>query len=817
MRKIPELLVPAGGLLQLQAAVENGADAVYLGGKQFNARMNAGNFDRKELTDAIAYAHLRGVKVHLTMNTLLSDKELPCALDEAIFAYEAGIDALIVQELGLADTIHRVVPELELHLSTQGTVYNPQGVRQAAELGFSRVVLAREVSLEEIRAIASDSDTEIEIFVHGALCICYSGQCHMSRTIGGRSGNRGVCAQPCRLPYELVGEDEYNRFGCLRKGALLSPKDLCLLDYLPQIAEAGVASIKVEGRMKSPEYVGMVTAVYRKYLDMYLENGMYVVEEQDRNNLRQVFNRGGFSAGYFEGNPRDELMSGELSKHQGVFIGVVVSQDIRRKQVRILLEDKLSMGDGIEIRSTGPSGTALPGNVVTYLRRTGENVNSEGDAGDCVTVGDIAGACNPGDSVYKITDRKLMEWIRSSYEQKDSEAQQRMKKRAISISVSAELAKPVCITLWDLTSDICVEMQSEELCEKARTRPLTEELIQTQLGKTGGTLFRVCHWDIQLEEGISIPISVLNGLRRDGLRQLEEQLVSQQRRSLPEDVQNERKSSTFTRIRSLCTASDEGGEPKLSVYLHRADKEAVSLAALAMFLMPDGRRKRVSRLYVPYSLFLTEAESELDGAAGGMELVPYLPAITKGVYDVHIEKNLKQLLAVAVKRGIAIGNLGWIHPFTEAGVPVIGDYGLNLYSSTDFLLALEMGLHHGVISHEFEGEQEIAGVHGISCEMAIGGSIPLMTSAHCFIGDLRGNDENAVKNCSLCDNKRYFLKDRKNENYIILSNKKDCSCMILPEKMEIDRKKYGYCLSKSVSYMRIYGIDKSLFCERTEP
>jgi putative protease len=262
-----ELLSPVGDFECLKAAVQNGADTVYLGASSFNARARATNFDEEGLKNAIKYAKLRNVKVNLTLNTLLKDNELPSAISLAVFAYNCGIDAIIVQDLGLASFLHKNYPEIVLHASTQMTVHNLEGVKQLENLGYSRVVLSRELSISEIQNIRKNTNIELEVFVHGALCISYSGQCLFSSMVGNRSGNRGMCAQPCRLPYELYEEDKL-----LDKGFLLSPRDQMSMDYLPTLVRIGIDCFKIEGRLKSPEYVATVTKIYRKYIDYIKEN-----------------------------------------------------------------------------------------------------------------------------------------------------------------------------------------------------------------------------------------------------------------------------------------------------------------------------------------------------------------------------------------------------------------------------------------------------------------------------------------------------------------------------------------------------------------
>ena len=290
-----ELLSPAGDLECLKVAVQNGANAVYFGAEEFNARVNGKNFDREELVQAIEYAKLRGVKTHLTLNILIKDSEFEDAIKLVKFAYNSGIDAVIIQDLGLARKVIELFPDLEVHSSTQMTIYNLDGVKEIKNLGFSRCVLARELSIDEIEHICKNTDIDIEVFIHGALCICYSGQCLMSSMIGGRSGNRGKCAGTCRLPYTLLKDSEEKI-----KGYLLSSKDVCTLDIIPELINAGVKSFKIEGRMKSKEYVGIVTSIYRKYIDLAESEKEYKVDEKDREKLMQIFNRGGFSTRLFK-------------------------------------------------------------------------------------------------------------------------------------------------------------------------------------------------------------------------------------------------------------------------------------------------------------------------------------------------------------------------------------------------------------------------------------------------------------------------------------------------------------------------------------
>ena len=294
-----ELLAPAGGMRELKAAIASGADAVYMGASSFSARSGAENFKENEMRDAVEYAHIYGVKVHCAINTLIKEDELPSAVDTAITANKCGVDAIIIQDLGLARHLKKLLPDIELHASTQMTVTSLLGVRYLENIGFSRVVLARELSLPEIEYIAKNAKAEIEVFVHGAICMSYSGQCLMSSILGGRSGNRGRCAQPCRLPYTLTENGKV-----CDNGYILSPKDMALINHLDELKKAGVSSLKIEGRLKSAEYVSAVTGIYRKYLD----NPQKVLSEDIRE-LKNAFSRSGFTDGYLTGKLGKDMIS----------------------------------------------------------------------------------------------------------------------------------------------------------------------------------------------------------------------------------------------------------------------------------------------------------------------------------------------------------------------------------------------------------------------------------------------------------------------------------------------------------------------------
>ncbi len=563
----PELLIPAGGIPQLIAAVENGADAVYLGGNAFNARINADNFDIESMEKAVDFCHLRGVKVYVTLNTLMRDNQLEPALNYAKNLYKIGVDALIIQDLGLGQLIRETMPDFEMHLSTQGTIFGVGGANTAKSLGYSRVVLAREMSLEEIKNVCEKSQIETEVFVHGALCFCFSGQCQLSRTFGGRSGNQGVCAQPCRLPYKLVGrndtkeekiplsdknpKDFRNDF---EKKHHLSPKDLSLLDHLDELIKIGVNSLKVEGRLKSPEYVATVTRIYRKYIDEFCKNGSYNVSDADRKDLLQIFNRGNFTDAYLRGESNESLMASEFPKNQGVYIGEVKSikkiKSIYTLKISADTTKQLSAGDVIEARFNNESGNLeTESTLITYIehrKRKNKNKDSEKFThkqqsavyGE-VVVGDFSKPIPIGAKIYRVISKELSERAQESYKNLSMEAGRYVRTTGLKMKLYANServflegdieAAPNCginqtmkIKPVTVSSAIHGELSPRESLDK----------IKNNLGKLGGTPFHLSKLAIESEIPMAIKISEINALRRDLVATLEKEIISSYKRSV---------------------------------------------------------------------------------------------------------------------------------------------------------------------------------------------------------------------------------------------------------------------------------------------
>lgn len=675
-----ELLVPAGGEKQLIAAVENGADAVYLGGRAFNARINAGNFDDGEISRAIDFAHQRGVKVYVTMNTLLTDPELEEALRYAAFLYEKGADALIVQDLGLGLLIRETMPEFPLHLSTQASVYDLQGAEAAYRLGYKRVVLARELTLEEIGRICRNASAEIEVFVHGALCICYSGQCQMSRAFGGRSGNRGQCAQPCRLPYETkkwTGEDgRPARYP-------LSPRDLCLIERLPELIRSGVASLKIEGRMKSAEYVAVVTSIYRKYLDRYEQEGAYTVDAADILALQQIFNRGGFTEGYADGDPGERLMAGNIPKHRGVRIGRAVKKIPGTPFVDVELNRELSIGDGVEFQREVPVG-----NIVTYCEKRKNGL---------VRIGDIKGEPEPGAPLYRISSKKQLADSRSTFAHKTYDEGKFLRRTEVDMDFSCteDGRLRLHLTAAALGKSTDVEAGPFVLEQGKGTDPAR---IEKALRKTGGTPFQVGKLSVPTVFDRNIPVSRINDIRRQGLQKLASQLAV--RRETPV-------------LSAIPHYLRETGYQRREFYFFTWD----SFAGWAKGSAPAGTGGETAAV-IPLVEFMRHQED----LPAGLTVIPYITNIAKGREAAFIEEHFRRICEVVRPTGLYVGNLGWIERFYREGIPVYGDYGLNVCNSAAEEAYRSLGAKYCVDSLEM-----------LSPEQA--GDMPLMISQHRLAGE----------------------------------------------------------------------------------
>ncbi|MFI3207666.1 MAG: DUF3656 domain-containing protein [Eubacteriales bacterium] len=496
MNKKVEILSPAGSYECLVAALKSGADAIYVGGNKFGARANAENFSTEDLKQAIDLVHLHGKQLYLTINTLLKEDELKSELyDYLLPLYIHGIDAVIVQDLGVLEFVKEHFPGLPIHGSTQMTITNLLGAKFLARQGVERVVTSRELSLEEVRDIAKQTNLDIESFVHGALCYSFSGQCLYSSMLGDRSGNRGQCAQPCRLPYTVDGKTNY----------FMSLKDICTLHEIPELIQAGVFSFKIEGRMKKPEYVASVTAMYRKYVDMYFEKGEkgFKVSREDVDQLRDIFNRGDFHEGYWKHHNGMEMITNDKPSHTGTPVIQVIQQNGRMVQGKVTRE--LRRRDILDISANGDN----------YTLGRDYKVN------DTIELSLRKGVTfSKGHILYRTRNQWLIDSIHLQMER--NKLQENVE-ATIVIMAGAKLA------LHLQFNDIYVSVEGEEV-QCAQNTPTTREKIIQQLNKTGNTPFSFSHIEVVMDEQVFVPVQQLNQIRRQALAQLEDAIVSAYRR-----------------------------------------------------------------------------------------------------------------------------------------------------------------------------------------------------------------------------------------------------------------------------------------------
>jgi len=808
-----ELLAPAGDWDSFVAAVENGADAVYLGGKMFNARQHAGNFDTEQLKCALKYAHIRGVKVYLTMNTLLADEELREAVDFTENAYLMGIDGVIVQDLGFAGMLRRLYPDLDLHASTQMTIYNLEGVKALEQFGFKRVVLARELPLDEISHITKNCAVDIEIFVHGALCVSYSGQCLMSSIIGGRSGNRGKCAQPCRLPYELIEREDSSKPGeggnlvkCRGK-YLLSPKDLCSVELLNSVLKTGVKSLKIEGRMKTPEYVATVVRIYRKYIDQIEAAGEFYtgIEDADLKDLAQTFNRGGFSKGYLTGKHGASMMSYEKPKNWGIPLGEVISYDRSRKVLGLKLINELSIGDGVEVWNDED---IHPGNIITEIKVNGKRV-SHADKGNIALIGSINGKIQKGNKVYKTSDKGLNTKARESFSEGSNNRKVPLKGKIV-----LKAGIPPELSVSDMRGNN-ITVKGAQKPEPAVNRPITCERIIDQVRKTGSTPFIFEELNVELDPGLTIPVSEINNIRRKALELMQEKRTSITDRKLAPDTVERKKNLLYFLGNSRKDSKNtkkiikKGG---VSVFFYTWNEEI------------DFGKLGADRVYLPFSGFLNHNVKKVleNYRDRHFELFVWLPSVTRGNYDNYIKARLESIITAGVD-GILAGNLGTVVHINEflskrslgnksEQTQLMVDYTLNIFNSMSIQEFERMNVKGITLSPELTLDQiaSLKETSGLIKEAIVYGRLPVMTSEYCPVGSIAGGFKEGSKCSAPCSKGIYHLKDRKGMKFPVLCDRIDCRSLILNSNVLFVPESLDKIKVSGVDIMRIYLSDESI-------
>lgn len=492
-----ELLSPAGSMESLKAGIQNGADAIYLGGSSFGARASATNFDNDELIEAVKYAKLRNVNIFVTVNTSIKETEVEELISYTDFLYKIGVDAIILSDIGVAEVLRKRYPNMELHASTQISAHSLNDVLELKKVGFNRVVLARELSIEEIKEICDNVDIDIEVFIHGAICISYSGQCLMSSMLGDRSGNRGRCAQPCRQSYKLINKTT-GKIIDVNGNYLLSPKDLCSIENIEKILDTGVKSLKIEGRMKRPEYVAVVTSRYRKTIDNYINNKITDDKKALKEDLEAIFNRK-FTSGYLMSKNGSDIINLDKPNNVGVKVGEVLSFNSKKNKLKIKLSGKLSKGDGIN----------LGGGSIGRIIKNGE-IFDFGVAGEIIEI-DFVKNIKSNTPVYKTSDKLLVDNANKSFIEGIEN-----KKINLKCEIFIKVGEKAKFILEN------IEVYSDEKIEKANDKEAKIDKIIEKLCKTGGTPYKFVFDNIFVDKDVFVPVSVLNNLRRKAIEKYEE-------------------------------------------------------------------------------------------------------------------------------------------------------------------------------------------------------------------------------------------------------------------------------------------------------
>jgi hypothetical protein len=764
-----EVLAPAGTYECFRAAINAGADAVYLGGSMFGARAFAGNFEEAELIKAISTAHLYGRKVYLTVNTLLRNDELEKLVQYVKPYYEEGLDAVIVQDYGVFAVLREAFPGLDLHASTQMTITGKYGAQLLKDMGAARVVPARELSAKEIRDIYDNVDVEIESFVHGALCYCYSGQCLLSSMIGGRSGNRGRCAQPCRLTYSANGISEKY---------LLSPKDMCTLEAVPDILDAGVYSLKIEGRMKSPEYVAGVSYAYRKYVDMYLEKGRdgYRVEEQDIRQLMDLYNRGGFCKGYYYAQNDKSMMTFDRPNHQGIVVGNI-------KNGELILSQEVNPGDVLEF----PDGSE-------YTTPTGKK------SGRLALPKGVLKNPKNGAAVYRTRNNELLGQLRAGYIDNDIKIPVRME-------IFLKSGERACLKLLSGDKELVVY---GDVLEPSDKRPAVREDVVKQLKKLGGTAFSSDEGSIvtDIQGSPFVPVRLLNDLRRNALEELESMLLSGYKRN-----------HEYMKVQAPMTAgvleadaAQENAAYKAGLTERRdspAGQHDITVQVMNKEQLEAVLRtahNNVSRIYISTELsgidgaitmkgMVDEYNAGISANNRKIEVYMAMPYIFRDRAVTLFERKLEDVKAAGFD-GMLIRSpeeLGYIRKkglYELYAGRVVADYDVYTYNKAAFDEYIRLGIHDFTLSEELNAGQ-LRGLcrsvqdRNIYLEKLVYGYLPLMVTAGCtlkytskdkpcgrpgvyYLTDRKGKQLAALNSCSYCYNLIYnsvpeYLLDKPDE------------------------------------------------------
>lgn len=738
----PELLAPAGDWEALRAAAANGADAVYFGLSAFNARARAANFSPAELPAVMGFLHARNVRGFVTLNTLIFSDELPAVADFVAQIAAAGVDAVIVQDLGLVRLIRRLAPTLPVHASTQMTLTEPRGIAFARDLGVDRVVLARELSLDDIRTVTANSDVPVEVFVHGALCVAYSGQCLTSEALGGRSANRGQCAQACRLPYEMIVDGTPRDLG--DRAYLLSPQDLAAFDHIKPLVDAGVVSFKIEGRLKGGPYVAATCQTYRKAIDAALADRDFALPRREELDLAQTFSRG-LTPGFLAGVDHQKLVRGRFPKSRGVRIGRVVGRV--RDGVRIELSesvpDLVKPGDGVMFDLGTPQEKEPGGRVRAVL--PGAAVTLTFDPG---TV-DFA-AVPLGCDVWKTDDPALRKRLEATYSQ-DKPA----RREPLTATLTGAADGPLTLTFADSAGRSAAATWPGPL-EIATKRATSLDEIRDQLARLGDTPFALASAEIDLSPGVLVPKSVLNDLRRRAAADLAGA------RSRVHPVVD----GALEELRSAaCSAIPQSalGVPQLTVLARSLDQ----LDAVLAWVPPDGL-PRPAMVYCDFEDLRNYKHAVPRAKAAGIPVgLATLRVLKPG------EDGFQAPVVRAAPDAVLVRNLASIGYFREhlPAAALIGDFSLNVANELTADVLVRAGLDRVVPSYDLNWDQFAALVRRADpgrFEPVIHQHMPMFHMEHCVFAAFLSTGKDHRDCGRPCDRHRVELRDRVGANFPVL-------------------------------------------------
>jgi len=736
MRSAPELLAPAGDWDCVRAAIENGADAVYFGlDTGFNARARATNFAVDDLPRLMGTLHRRGLKGYATLNTLVFSDELPQFKQVIVAVAEAGVDAVLVQDVGAARLIKAICPDLPLHASTQMTLTSAESIRLAEELGMERVVVARELSIDEIVAIRRQTSMPLEVFVHGALCVAYSGQCLTSESLGGRSANRGQCAQACRLPYDLVCDGKDVDLGSQKY--LLSPQDLAAYALAPELIAAGISSFKIEGRLKTPEYVANITKHYRTAIDHATAALPVDLSPRDVEEMELSFSRG-FSPGWLQGCDHKMLVPATSSAKRGVKLGTVVA--VRRDRVVVDLVAGVKRGDGLAFDCGQPVDDPEGGRVYEVFLNGVSLTESVASGQVELAFGHGAidfAAVQVGQTVWKTDDPHLTARLRKTFDSADPR-----RRTPIDLHVTAVTGEPVRIEAMVAGGGRCL-VESDEPTAAATKHAITSEALQTQLSRMGGTPFELRSLTAEIKGGPMVPHSVLGKLRHALVARLEEAVVALPQRRIDRDP-------LAGRPTSLQAHADIGKRKAEPAALHVLVRSLEQLRTV----LELGERS----VYADFADIRDYREAVELAHARAATIQLATPRIQK-----PDEMGIFRLMVKAGPDGVLVRNFGGLRFFHEQGLPIVGDFSLNVTNELTAAFFMEQGLARVTASYDLNREQLLALVAATPpewLEVVIHQHMPMFHMEHCVFCAVLSPGTNKTNCGRPCDDHVVRLRDR---------------------------------------------------------